>query len=133
MVKGILSCEQGVCLLWKLCNTSYNINIPGFVQLCTATGGTRPYLHPVHMRLSNRFGTNSNQFGRHVNASKKCQINSKPVWSKPVLESRFEIGLEPIWGYKLSCESSSDLKSIWFKGFLFITPVIINRFASYLS
>ena len=30
-----------------------------------------------------------------------------------LLASRFKIGLEPIWGYKLTCERFSDLKSIW--------------------
>ena len=50
-----------------------------------------------------------------------------------LLESRFEIDLEPIWGYKSSCECFSDLKSLWLNVFLFITPVIIIRFASSLS
>ena len=44
------------------------------------------YIHPVHMILLNRFGTDSNRFGRHVNASKKPQIDSKPIWLKPTCE-----------------------------------------------
>ena len=32
--------------------------------------------HPVHMRLSNRFETDCNWFGRHVTGRKKCQIDS---------------------------------------------------------
>ena len=51
------------------------------------------------MRLSNRFGTDSNRFGRHVNATKRFKIDFKPFWPN-LFESRFEIGLEPIEGYK---------------------------------
>ena len=42
------------------------------------------YIHLAHMRLSNRFGTDSNRFGRHVNASKSVQIDGKPIWPKAV-------------------------------------------------
>ena len=40
--------------------------------------------HPVHMRRSNRLGTNSNRLGRQV--SKMYQIDSKPIWPKPTCE-----------------------------------------------
>ena len=69
--------------------------------------------HPVHMRLSNRFGTDSNRFGRHVNATKKFQIDSKPIWPN-LFESRFEINCHV---NALRLESA-------------LTPVIIIRLTS---
>ena len=45
-------------------------------------------IHPVHMKLLNRFGTDSNQFGRHVNARKNVQTDLAQTCSK--------VGLEPI-------------------------------------
>ena len=41
------------------------------------------HIHPVHMRLSNHFKTDSNRFGHHVNATKTCQTNFKPICPKP--------------------------------------------------
>ena len=44
----------------------------------------------------------------------KSQIEFKPIWSQVpnLLVIRFEISFEPIWGYKLACERSWDLKSL---------------------
>ena len=42
--------------------------------------------HPVHMRPSNYFETDSNRFGCHVLASRQYQIDFKPIWPKPTFE-----------------------------------------------
>ena len=52
-------------------------------------------MHPVHIRLSNRFKTDSNRFDHPVNASKKAQIDFKPIWPQPTCE-KIEIGLDTI-------------------------------------
>ena len=49
--------------------------------------------HPVHMTLSNQFGTDSNIFRHHVNATKNFQIDSKPIQLN-LFVSRFETDLK---------------------------------------
>ena len=65
------------------------------------------------MRLSNRFGIDSNQFLPTCERKQKCPNQ----FQTDLAQTCSKVGLESGWnrfeGYKTSCERSSDLKSIW--------------------